>query len=672
MKHMNPLRKIFMSLQVIICLLIPHLQADSYEAESLSYVLYGGQYTAISLSSASGGMYVRHQAWGDGNAIEFSISNLTPGNYNVDMHMYQHAYAGIYQTSINGVDVGSPIDYYGSDFADYGYSAVPVGVSGVMTIRFTCVGLNSSALSRRVLPDNFTLSLQAATVELECEDLIYSYYGNWVSDTLNINASNGHYLRLDAAGMGNWIEFETPWLDEGAYNLSMVALEHGYNGIYQLQVNGIDVGPEIDYFNGDNSFVDYDFGQVNISPAGNAQVRFTCKGKAPSALAYRFAPDQLRLSWTGSIPSATDYFAECESLSYSVSSGTVTPINQTIASGGQYLYYQSGGVGAWVEFTIPNVSAGTYTLDIATIFDAYNGIYQLAINGVPFSTPVDYYKVDDDSRTVQYRNVVIGTTGPVTLRFTCTGQNAAAYSTNLIADAISLSAGEVSGPVIILKLDDLTTYTTRWQETIDFLIAEDVTASFGIIGYGLDTNNQAFFNWVKDLYANTSFEFWNHGYMNRTVSDPLGEYEVASVEDQLNSLLLTQNLAVEKLGITLKAFGPHWSYTNAQTIAALDQVPGIESVFYYTVEEPEPRNRFIFERFFDLEVPLFSPNSAYVIEQFTNQGGSAHPYLCFQGHANQWDAARLNEFKQAVLFLKAQGCAFMTPTQYIHTTIVNQ
>lgn len=220
-------------------------------------------------------------------------------------------------------------------------------------------------------------------------------------------------------------------------------------------------------------------------------------------------------------------------------------------------------------------------------------------------------------------------------------------------------------PVIILKLDDVVKLSPQWKKCAEFLKAEQVKAGFGIIGFGLENPSPELVAWIKDLHASGLIEFWNHGYRNRNAKDPKGEFEEEDMQLQLASLKKTQDLAKEKLGITLHAFGPHWSGTNAATADALKQVPEITSVFYYTTEVKSP-SWFVFKRDFVIEEPLFVPNLANIQKKYA-QLASTRDYFCLQGHANQWDDKRFEEFTRIVKFFKEQGCTFMTPTEYVNS-----
>ena len=144
----------------------------------------------------------------------------------------------------------------------------------------------------------------------------------------------------------------------------------------------------------------------------------------------------------------------------------------------------------------------------------------------------------------------------------------------------------------------------RWQRIADFIEKANLKASFGIIGFSLEQDNETYFDWIKNLDKKGNIEFWNHGYRNRKAEDKTGEFE-GSFEEQKAALEKTQRLAREKLGIELRAFGPHWSGTNKDTAKALENFPEIKMCFY----DPKGANQFVFERVLMLENPIFVPDS---------------------------------------------------------------
>ena len=228
------------------------------------------------------------------------------------------------------------------------------------------------------------------------------------------------------------------------------------------------------------------------------------------------------------------------------------------------------------------------------------------------------------------------------------------------------NAGETP-QVIVLKLDDVVAYRSedgspvspRWQRITDFLKASEIKASYGIIGFSLEKDNEAYFDWIKDLHKSGLIEFWNHGYRNRKATDKTGEFE-GSFEEQKAALEKTQRLAKEKLGIELKAFGPHWSRTNKHTARALEGIPEIKIWFYGR----KGTTKFIFPRFLTLEYPVHVPDFAKFKAAYERVGHDKK-CLALQGHPNSWNDERWANFVKIIDYLRSKGCLFMTPSEYM-------
>ncbi len=220
-------------------------------------------------------------------------------------------------------------------------------------------------------------------------------------------------------------------------------------------------------------------------------------------------------------------------------------------------------------------------------------------------------------------------------------------------------------PVIILKLDDVTRsgahgqapVSPRWQRVADFVEREKIKASFGILGYSLEEDHEAYFTWIKDLAKRGSIEFWNHGFENRA-----DRFKGTPLAEQKEALLKVQRLAKQKLGLTLHVFGPHWGPTDKNTEAALAEIPEIRVWFF---GPPRPQGGQVsLERTLNLEATTFVPD----FEKFKDgyeRFGRLKPYLALQGHPNAWTDERWENFVKIVGYLKDKGCTFMTPSQYV-------
>lgn len=234
-----------------------------------------------------------------------------------------------------------------------------------------------------------------------------------------------------------------------------------------------------------------------------------------------------------------------------------------------------------------------------------------------------------------------------------------------------LSAGDAPppaapAPVVMLKLDDVTRVTPRWKRAAAFIAAEGLKANFGIINSPLESEDPALTAWVKEQVASGVIEFWHHGYDAKYPHDKehKGEFEGSGYELQLKALQRGQELAKLRFGFEYAAFGPHWSGTDADTDRALEQIPGIKAVWFYGPKKGSTSTKILIERRMELEVPLFKPNPAEVQKRFEAVRGK-FDYLALQGHADQWDDARFADFQTAVRYLKAQGCRFMTVSEWL-------
>lgn len=240
----------------------------------------------------------------------------------------------------------------------------------------------------------------------------------------------------------------------------------------------------------------------------------------------------------------------------------------------------------------------------------------------------------------------------------------------LACSSAVVHGGETTGQppqIIILKLDDVTgqggrgsvPVSPRWQRVTDFVVQNKLKAAYGIIGWSLEQENPAYFAWIKDLHNKGTVEFWNHGYRNRNNEDKTGEFE-GPYDEQKAALEKTQRLAKEKLGIKLRAFGPHWSGTNGDTAKALEGIPEIKICFY----DPKGAKQFVFPQVLVLENPIFVPDSDR-FTQLYEKNAKDKACLALQGHPDMWDEKRWEGFVKIIDFLKSKGCVFVTPSEHL-------
>lgn len=234
--------------------------------------------------------------------------------------------------------------------------------------------------------------------------------------------------------------------------------------------------------------------------------------------------------------------------------------------------------------------------------------------------------------------------------------------------APAAGAAKPTGPVLMLKLDDLTKVTPRWKKAAEFIASEGLKANFGIINSPLEQPDPELDAFVKKYSESGTIEFWSHGYDAKALHDKdhKGEFDGTGYDYQLHSLTRAQEISKARFGLEYEAFGPHYSGVDADTFKALEQCPGIKVVFFYGPKAPATTTKIIIERRMELEKPIFHPNPDEVKARF-EATHTKYDYYAIQGHADQWDDARFADFQKAVRYLKDQGCRFMTVKEWLET-----
>lgn len=222
--------------------------------------------------------------------------------------------------------------------------------------------------------------------------------------------------------------------------------------------------------------------------------------------------------------------------------------------------------------------------------------------------------------------------------------------------------------LVILKLDDVIAGTDgrviseRWQRVADYLEGKKIKAAFGIIGFSLQEDNPAYFQWITERANRGLIEFWNHGFWRRTLNDSIGEFE-RGFEEQFSALRMTDSLARAKLGLELNVWGPHWSGTNEATDRALAQMPQIHMALG-APENPVHFKGTVLPYQIRLEYPTHNPDfEAFKTAYQAKKNELGIFYL--QGHPMSWDDKRWNNFIKIIELPESEGVTFIKPSDIL-------
>ncbi|MDO4319888.1 MAG: MBL fold metallo-hydrolase [Bacteroidales bacterium] len=223
---------------------------------------------------------------------------------------------------------------------------------------------------------------------------------------------------------------------------------------------------------------------------------------------------------------------------------------------------------------------------------------------------------------------------------------------------------------VLLKLDDVhygegnDAVPPRWNRLLDYLTANGLRANLGIIGYSLEAGRPDYIKWLQDVNSIDGIEFWNHGYHNRTGLDEPGEFE-GDYDSQYRALHLTDSLAIANAGITLRAWGPHWTDCNADTDRALATVESLDMIFgHHTIPVLHYFKGKVMQPGLQIEYPYHNPVYAEFIVNYLGKYRNDEIFY-LQGHPNSWDDTRWHEFEQIIERLRSDGIEFLNISQYV-------
>lgn len=220
--------------------------------------------------------------------------------------------------------------------------------------------------------------------------------------------------------------------------------------------------------------------------------------------------------------------------------------------------------------------------------------------------------------------------------------------------------------LIILKADDLIYDGTsiipqKWINFFHYVVSEKLKTSAGLICNSLETKDERYFGLLNYLHKTGFVELWNHGYdhllgAKHPTGEEYDEFRNSSLEYQKQQLQKGQNLAREKLNISLRTFGAPGNAIDNNTILALKEFDEIKVWFFGL----EGSGKLLLGRSADMEYPVGNPD----YDKFVNSHKTNNEYVVFQIHPNMWDETQFNTFKRIISYLRERNSTFLLPYEY--------
>jgi hypothetical protein len=137
---------------------------------------------------------------------------------------------------------------------------------------------------------------------------------------------------------------------------------------------------------------------------------------------------------------------EAESLTRTASAIGSKVTSESAASGGKYVEFNgTASPGAWIEFTLPNIAAGSYDLKFLFKSNTNRGIIQASVDGANQGAACNEYAASVAYQVACNLGSKTLTAGNHQIRFTVTGKSASSSGYQMVVDQIALTA-RATGP----------------------------------------------------------------------------------------------------------------------------------------------------------------------------------------------------------------------------------
>ena len=405
---------------------------------------------------------------GESGSVDFTLPAPADGEYMLLASFANATDFSIVQVSVNGEDVGDPVDTYGTIVAaDYltELGKVTLTNGNTNTLTLTNQGRNEASTSTlyRVALD-FVLMIPVSEYTTLAELDLSKY-----TDVLRINTKRNveetdtyvfegetdliaHAIASDgtpavqsmeawtsstwSGDKQMWVYNKTVtdatltvylWVEEaGTYDLGGAFTVAGDYGKYNVKLNGDSIGT-VDFYNSSVTNKAYEFGVVTLK-AGYNKMLFAVNGKNASATGYCIGIDCITAT---KLDESDVYTFEGETDLYNNTTVTVGAFSaQTMRgySGGKQLWWRptTAGLGGELTTYITVDAAGTYKMYAALCTAKDYGAFDLYINNAKI-TSFDGY-ASTLARVQKSFGEVMLNAGTNTLKFVITSKND--FSTN--------------------------------------------------------------------------------------------------------------------------------------------------------------------------------------------------------------------------------------------------
>jgi hypothetical protein len=308
----------------------------------------------------------------------------------------------------------------------------PITISATTTVR--AIAFLGGMTDSPITTERYVIEVVQDPGLREAESIPFTTSGEAANVITDAAASAGAWRTFLADGVGDFIEYTLPNVAAGTYNLRLLYKAHPNRGILSVSVNGVARPGTLDQFSASPTFLEAPLGAVTFTASGNQRVRLTVTGRNPSAGTFTLSADAFRLVPAG----ATTQTFEADALPRITSGAAAALQNDPNTTGGTWLALLADGAGDFIEYTLPNIPAGSYRVRLSYKGHPNRGILQASLDGGNLGGTLDQFSATSVYPVATLGTVTFAATGNHALRLTVTGRNPAAGAFTLSSDVITL------------------------------------------------------------------------------------------------------------------------------------------------------------------------------------------------------------------------------------------
>jgi N-acetylneuraminic acid mutarotase len=402
---------------------IPSLHDDEVEALGIktSRATEYAVFTNDPLASGTGAGLLKSTQIGQ--FITYTVPVAAAGTYDVRVGVETNNENGIFQLFINGVSQGGPQDEYsalmGHDLRELGPHKFKAGDS---SFKFQVTNKNPLSGGYQLVFDYIDLVPRGETERLA----FTSSVSNVRLRDANFSGGLGEMLR--ATTVGDFVSYTVPVNVAGFYDVKVATRTGTANGIFQLAIDGVNLGYAQDEYAATTGYPVLNLGTIFLDQ-GNKTFKFSVTGRNASSTG-----DALVFDYIDLVLSSQD---EAETLPVSGTT-TISTITDPVLSGGKGLLLKARAANNSMTFTVPIPEAGTYTIKAGSRTGNKSGKFQLLIDGVNQGSVQDQYSALTAYQVYDLGTITFTGSGDSAFQFLVTDKNPSSTGYQLLFDYIEL------------------------------------------------------------------------------------------------------------------------------------------------------------------------------------------------------------------------------------------